>query len=119
MAHFAELDADNTVTRVVVVNNNDILNDAGVEDELLGVGFLRGLFGAHTRWKQTSYNAAFRGKFAGIGDTYDSTANEFVRARPYPSWTWDESARDWQPPIPRPTGPHRWDEQEQQWLPLQ
>lgn len=76
MAHFAELDPNNVVLRVVVVDNNMMTDENGDEQENLGIGFLRGLFGGV--WKQTSYNASFRGKYAGIGDIYDADLDEFI-----------------------------------------
>lgn len=84
MAHFAELDPNNVVLRVLVVSNEDITDENGQEQEALGVTFLQGLFGADTRWIQTSYNANFRGKYAGIGDTYDEVADVFVTPEPSP-----------------------------------
>ena len=44
MAHFADLDASNIVTRVLVVNNDVILDGDGVEQEQLGIDFLLGLY---------------------------------------------------------------------------
>lgn len=79
MAHFAELDENNVVLRVIVVNNDDIRDQWGREREAIGVAFCQSLFGLDTRWLQTSYNAAFRGKFAGIGDRYDPIQNIFVQ----------------------------------------
>jgi hypothetical protein len=78
MAHFAELDSSNVVLRVLVVSNDDITDEAGQEQEQLGVTFLQQLFGADTRWVQTSYNANFRGKYAGIGDTFDPVQDIFT-----------------------------------------
>ena len=78
MAHFAELDPNNVVLRVLVVSNDDTTDANGQEQEALGVTFLQGLFGADTRWVQTSYNATIRGKYAGIGDTYDSMTDTFL-----------------------------------------
>jgi hypothetical protein len=78
MAHFAELDNNNVVLRVLVVSNDDITDTSGQEQETLGVAFLQGLFGADTTWVQTSYNGNMRGKYAGIGDTYDPKADVFV-----------------------------------------
>ena len=72
MAHFAELDSDNRVMRVIVVANEDAIN------EETGVAFCQKLFGADTTWVQTSYNANVRGKFAGVGDLYDKKKNKFV-----------------------------------------
>jgi hypothetical protein len=78
MAHFAELDSNNVVLRVLVVSNDDITDENGQEQEALGVAFLQGLFGADTHWVQTSYNGNIRGKYAGIGDSYDPNADVFV-----------------------------------------
>lgn len=78
MAHFAELSPDNIVLRVVVVNNADVLDADGAESEDVGIAFCQSLFGAETRWAQTSYNGNFRGCYAGIGYTYDPTADVFV-----------------------------------------
>lgn len=73
MAHFAQL-SNNVVTQVIVVNNEE------VPDEATGIAFCKSLFGEDTEWKQTSYNANFRSKFAGIGDIYDPVADEFKSA---------------------------------------
>ena len=77
MAHFAQLDENNVVIQVIVVHNNELLVD-GVENEAQGVAFCQSLFGENTRWVQTSYNASFRGVFAGAGFTYDPQADVFV-----------------------------------------
>jgi hypothetical protein len=79
MAHFAKLDENNVVTQVIVVSN-DVLIDNGDEREELGVQFCQNLFGG--RWVQTSYNASFRGVFAGIGFTYDEAKDEFIAPPP-------------------------------------
>jgi len=78
MAHFAQLDDNNIVTQVIVVNNSDLEDSNGVEQEAIGITFCTNLFGAHTRWKQTSYNGNFRGRYAGIGMKYDKELDEFV-----------------------------------------
>jgi hypothetical protein len=73
MAHWAELDNNNIVLRVTVGDNNDPNGDEGYQwliDNLGGT------------WIQTSYNANFRGKFAGIGDYYDQTLDIFVSPEP-------------------------------------
>jgi hypothetical protein len=75
MAHFAELDKDKKVIRVVVINNNDITID-GVESEAKGIEFCKSLLTGE--WIQTSYNAKSRGKYAAIGDFYDSVKDEFI-----------------------------------------
>ena len=90
MSHFAQLDENNVVTQVIVVHNNELVvskqttvNEDGtvsvsvIESEDKGIEFCKSLFGADTKWVQTSYNGNFRGKYAGIGDTYDAEANIF------------------------------------------
>jgi hypothetical protein len=69
MAHFAQINDSNIVTQVVVVHN---------EMEHRGQEFLAIDLGLGGRWIQTSYNANFRGKFAGIGDIYDEENDVFV-----------------------------------------
>jgi hypothetical protein len=90
MAHFCKLDDNNVVLEVNVVNNHELVTSKNtvdengnvvvslVESEDKGIAFLTAWSGGHTNWKQTSYNATFRGKFAGIGDTYDAANNVFV-----------------------------------------
>jgi hypothetical protein len=80
MAHFAEIDDEGRVLRVVVVANRDITDRWNRERESLGVELCKNLFGADTRWVQTSYNASFRGKFAGVGDVYDAASDQFISA---------------------------------------
>lgn len=75
MAHFAKIE-NGIVGEVIVVNNDVLLDSEGIEQEALGAQFCADLFGGE--WVQTSYNGNFRGKFAGIGDAYDSVKDEFV-----------------------------------------
>jgi len=84
MAHFAQLDENNVVVQVIVISNNELLtqkivttdegfiNVSTVESEEKGMDFCKSLYGADTNWVQTSYNGSFRGKYAGIGDTYEN-----------------------------------------------
>lgn len=77
MAHFARLDENNIVIQVIVISNEDILDENGNESEEKGIDFCRNLIGLDTIWKQTSYNKNFRGRFAGIGMTYDPEKDLF------------------------------------------
>ena len=78
MAHFAELDNNNIVKRVVVIGSNDMLdNDTNQESEEIGLSFCRSLFGADTNWVQTFDNGEIRGLFAQIGGSYDPELNVF------------------------------------------
>jgi hypothetical protein len=74
MSHFAELNNDNKVIRVVVGDNNDPAGDEGYQWIIDNLG---------GRWVQTSYNGNFRGVFAGIGFTYDSVRDIFIDPSPH------------------------------------
>ena len=76
MAHFAKIE-NGVVTQVIVVNNEVLKDKHGVEQELIGVNFCKSLYGQNTQWVQTSYNGSFRGKYAGIGMTYNRTTDVF------------------------------------------
>jgi len=120
MAHFARLDENNTVIMVTVVSNDDMLDSKGKEVEALGVAVCEAVVGEGP-WVQTSYNGNIRRRYAGIGCTYDETADVFYTPQPYPSWTLDlNEPNDWAAPIPMPTEEgywYEWDEEEQTWIP--
>lgn len=108
MAHFAELDSNNIVLRVLALDNSLITNDQNQTVEQLGIDFLKSLYGTNTIWKQTSYNTigglyydpniapsldeikqpaqdqskAFRKNYAGIGYTYDLIRDAFINKKP-------------------------------------
>jgi hypothetical protein len=111
MAHFAKVE-NGVVQQVIVVSNDD------APTEVVGQTFLASL-GLVGEWVQTSYNnnpieGASRGKYAGIGNTWNGTV--FIAPQPYPSWTLDENF-DWQPPTPMPTdgGTYYWNEEKLAW----
>jgi hypothetical protein len=72
MAHFALVDNTNIVREVIVIANDDCGNLDFPESEPVGQAFIASL-GLTGEWLQTSYHANFRGKYAGIGDTWDGT----------------------------------------------
>jgi len=120
MAHFAELDNNNTVTRVVVVGNDVATaagplgeNDMHVDGETWCINFFKG-----GNWKQTSYNNNFRKQYAGKGFTFDAAKDKFISPKPYPSWSLDGND-DWQAPVTYPTDTTdkrvSWDEAGQKW----
>lgn len=76
MAHFAKVDSG-IVLQVIVVNNETLGDLEFPESEAVGQEFIESL-GLTGTWKQTSYNATFRGKYAGAGDTYDEANDLFV-----------------------------------------
>ena len=100
MAHFAELDENNIVKRVIVVANSDTADANGVEKEYIGAAFCEKLLGG--TWKQTSYNANFRKHYAGTGYTYRADIDAFVPPQPYPSWTLNTETAIWEAPVPLP-----------------
>jgi hypothetical protein len=116
MAHFAELDENNVVTRVIVVATKDNSTADGVEKESIGQAFCERLFGGN--WIQTSYNNNMRVRYAGIGYTYDATLDAFIPPKPYPSWTLDNATADWVAPVPMPNDGkmYSWDEVTQSWV---
>lgn len=107
MAHWAELDDNNIVLRVTVGSNDD-------PDE--GYAWLMHNLGG--RWVKTSYNGNIRGRFAGIGYTYDETLDEFLPPCPHFGWSWNSQASEWKAPIPMPTTPGLWEwsDEEQTWV---
>ena len=106
MAHFAKINDENIVENVVVINNIDVLNSSGDEDEGIGVAFCRELYGQDGKWKQTSYNRNMRGNYAGIGMTYMegvrtlgvASTDVFISQQPYASWTVGINTAQWYPP---------------------
>jgi len=76
MAHFAQV-SNGIVQQVIVVSNDDCGGGTYPESEPIGQAFLASL-GLAGEWRQTSYNANFRGKYAGIGDIYDAVNDVFV-----------------------------------------
>ena len=97
MAHFAELDNNNVVLRVVVVGNDCVPSDEHIDGETWCVNFFK-----TPNWKQTSYNHNFRKQYCGTGYTFDSAKNKFISPKPHASWVLDVND-DWQAPVTFPT----------------
>jgi hypothetical protein len=116
MAHFAEIDSDNKVLRVVVVSNNELLDENGQESEAKGAAFCQNLFGG--TWMQTSFNGNIRKNYAAAGFKYDSERDAFIAPSPFPSWVLDEETCRWTFPVPRPKDGkfYVWDEPTVSWV---
>lgn len=116
MAHFAELDSNNMVLRVIVVGNADTSDANGVEKESIGAAFCERLFGG--RWVQTSYNGKMRKNYAGIGFIYDATLDAFVAPKPPGSWVLNPTTAQWERPVPMPNdgNMYSWDEGKEKWI---
>ena len=110
MAHFAKLGANGKVISVLTLDNKDMLNADGVEDERVGQEWLE----RHNNWPaemwiQTSYNTygnehknggtPFRGNYAGIGYSWDDDNNIFWPKKPHASWVKDIATASWKSPI--------------------
>lgn len=93
MSHWAEINEDNTVIRVVVGDNDDPNGDEGYKwliDNLGGT------------WIKTSYNGNIRKNYAAIGYSYDSNRDAFIAPKPFESWVLNENTCCWEPPTPMP-----------------
>jgi hypothetical protein len=78
MASFAKLDNNNIVLEVLKISNEVIQNANALENEELGIQFLKSLYGQDTNWKQTSISRSFRKNYAGIGYSYDAQKDAFI-----------------------------------------
>jgi len=92
MAHFAKIE-NNFVTQVVVVNNEVLKDENGIEQESIGSQFCSDLFSG--TWIQTSYNNNFRGRFAGIGHTYNDVFDAFIQPKCHDEAVLDEATYEW------------------------
>lgn len=115
MAHFAELDDNNIVLRVVLIDNKDTSDANGNEVEEIGIAYLENLLGG--KWLQTSYNHKIRGMFAGQGSNYDPVSNRFYSGQTFASWKLNKETLTWEPPIPRPSDGnfYVWNEDKVNW----
>ena len=132
MAHFAKIGMNGKVIAVLTLDNKDMLNADGVEDESVGQQYLE----THNNWPaqmwiQTSYNTynnehklggtPLRGNYAGIGHEWDEDNNIFWPKKPYASWVKNTTDARWQSPIgdapaftaeqtsQNEAGTHRWE----------
>ena len=119
MAHFAEIDQNNIVTRVLVVDNSEENNGQLFLAESLGLG---------GTWIKTSYNTLggvhanggtpLRKNYAGVGYSYDSSRDAFIPPKPYASWILNEDTCLWDAPTPMPVQEgkiFKWVEEDLNW----
>ena len=134
MAHFAKISETNEVLSVSAVDNKDVLNADGVEEESVGQAYLE----QHSNWPaqmwiQTSYNTEggahkdggtpLRGNYAGIGYIWDEANNLFYIQKPYASWVLNTTDAQWHSPIgdapdlgaESETHHYEWNESDQSW----
>ena len=101
MAHFAEIDENNIVLKVIVVAD---------ENEADGENWCNGFLGGI--WKKTSYHTSgnvhaldgtpFRKNYASVGNAFDASRDAFIAPQPYASWTLNETTCQWNSPITYP-----------------
>jgi hypothetical protein len=108
MSHWAEIDENNIVVRVLVGDNNDPNGDEGYQwliDNLGGT------------WIKTSYNGNIRKNYAGIGYSYNQELDAFVPEKPFESWVLNEETAYWEAPVPRPNDENHygWNEDSLEW----
>ena len=108
MAHFAELDENDVVLRVLVVPDNQ---------EHRGHEFLSTDLGLGGTWVQTSYNGTIRKNYAGQDMTFDRKRDAFIAPKPFDSWLLNEETCRWESPVPYPTDDlmYEWDETITDW----
>lgn len=109
MSHWAELDENNIVLRVLVGDNNDPNGDEGYQWLIDNLG---------GRWVQTSYNNNFRFRYAGVGFNYDEDLDAFIKPKPYESWILDQEKADWIAPVSKPNDGkiYGWSEETISWV---
>jgi hypothetical protein len=128
MASFAKLNSNNIVEKVESVVNEVLKDSNGIEQEAIGIQFLKTLYNEPSAiWKQTSYNTVggvhllggvpFRKNHAAIGYTYDSNRDAFISPKPYNSWILNETTCNWESPVARPQdgNTYTWNEQTLSW----
>ena len=109
MAHWAEIDNNNIVIKVLVTDNNDPNGDEGYQWLIDNLG---------GRWIQTSYNRNFRKNFAGPGSIYDEEEDIFLPAKPFDSWILNKELYWWEPPFfpPQDDKFYAWQEETLSWI---
>lgn len=125
MAHFAKLDENNNVIDIIVIGNDDVINEEGIETEQVGLDYIANHLKLTGTWKQTSYNTfsnkhyvdmelgindenlssdqtkAFRYNYAEVGGSYDVDNDAFIPPQNHTTWILDEGFR-WRPPVTPP-----------------
>jgi hypothetical protein len=128
MASFAKLNSENIVITVESVVNEVLKDSNGIEQENIGIEFLKNLYNEpNAIWKQTSYNTnggihslggtPFRKNHAGIGYQYDQQRDAFIAPKPYNSWILNETTCNWDAPVARPNdnNMYKWNEEILNW----
>lgn len=108
MGHFAEINNENRVIRVIVTPQH-------IDGDHDGTEYCQKITGSNNRWLQTSYNENIRYNYAGVGMLYDEVNDAFISESPYPSWILNEYFK-WEAPIPQVEPNTIWDEDTLSWI---
>ena len=118
MASFAKI--ENNIVTIVVSVVNEVLKDSnGIEQESIGIQFLKTLYNEpNAIWKQTSYNTIggvhksggtpLRKNHASIGYTYNENKDAFIPPKPFNSWILNEDTCLWNAPVAMPIDENRY-----------
>ena len=111
MAHWAEIDDNGWVLRVLVTDNQDPNGDEGYQWLVENLG---------GNWVQTSYNSKIRKNFASVGFRYDNKLDAFIPPQPYSSWILNTDTCQWEPPVALPNDgfSYIWDDKAIKWVRL-
>lgn len=128
MAHWAEIDENNVVVRVVVTDNNEPNEGHDWLIENLGGTWLKTSYNTRAGVYMTPNSSppvadddqskAYRGNYAGKDFFYNADLDAFIPPKPFPSWVLNETTYQWDAPSERPDDDHIWDEDSLTWVPL-
>lgn len=126
MQHFAEIDNENLVLRVIVIDDKNCSDEQGNISEEIGAAFCNKITDSipvtrTSKWVLTftsNDNVLNRKNFAGKGDYFDEVRNAFYPLKPFDNWIFDEVKCTWVPPVPYPTDGlvYSWNQEENMWV---
>jgi hypothetical protein len=126
MAHYALINSDNIVVKVITGVDENIIQTDLDGTQVGGTSEAWEQFYASLPWfagltcKRTSYNASIRANFASIGGKYDGNSNVFIDPQPYPSWKLNYTTYQWDAPVAKPEDIEgfiwKWSEYNLEWI---
>jgi len=116
MAHFAKLNKENIVEQIIVINDEVLLDENGIEQDHIGIDLCKYLYN-YQNFKRTYMDGSIRKNYASIGYTYDENRNAFIPPKPFDSWILNEDSCLWEAPVayPEDGNKYAWNEKTQTW----
>ena len=116
MAHFAKLNKENIVEQIIVINDEVLLDENGIEQDHIGIDLCKYLYN-YQNFKRTYMDGSIRKNYASIGYTYDENRNAFIPPKPFDSWTLNENSCLWEAPVAYPNDgqQYEWNEETTSW----